>query len=67
MDGGFDAKHHGNHHLDERGEKQLVRILLDGRSHEELVELLGLEEMLQSGTGQYADGTIVDEGLEIAG
>src|SRR5436190_14101703 len=67
MDGGFDTKNHSDHHLNERGEKQLVRILLDGSSHEEIVELLGLKEMFQSGTGQYTDGTLVDEGLEIAG
>ena len=55
---------HQTHHLDERGEEQLARVLLDRRAVEHRVQLCGCKDILHHRAVHYTHGTGVQESLK---
>jgi len=56
MDGGILAEDEACHHDDEGGEEQLVGVLALGSAGKELIEVVGIKDALQNGSGHDADG-----------
>src|SRR5690349_1914342 len=64
MDGGFLAEDNPCHPVDEGGEQERVGVLALGGASRESIEMVGIEDSWQDGSGRDADGLFLNEGLE---